>query len=270
MQGSNKAWAGTAREQEVPVAATTGMAGGQVTVSIVSHGHEAWLPGLLAQLAQTGAGIVARVVLTHNVPGAQALLLDSSWPFELVQIRNDQAAGFGANHNRAFSHARTPLFCVLNPDVALQEPGIWQALAASAVDAGVGCAFPVLLNADGSIQDSIREAVTPWALIRRRVFGRREQRMDWVSAAFWVVPSAVFERLGGFDERYFMYCEDVDFCLRLQLAGLRLVRVPVHAVHPAQRHSHTRWRHLRWHVISLLRLWFGWPLWRYVYSRERT
>ncbi|MHB1409853.1 MAG: hypothetical protein ACYCXC_09705 [Acidovorax defluvii] len=52
-----------------------------------------------------------------------------------------------------------------------------------------------------------------------------------------------------------MYCEDVDLCLRLRLAGLALVRAPVQVVHAGQRASHRRWAHLRWHVQSLLRLW---------------
>jgi len=52
-----------------------------------------------------------------------------------------------------------------------------------------------------------------------------------------------------------MYCEDVDLCLRLRLAGWALVRVPVKVVHAGQRNSRRKWRHLRWHVVSLLRLW---------------
>ena len=65
----------------------------------------------------------------------------------------------------------------------------------------------------------------------------------------------VFAGLGGFDERYFMYCEDVDICLRAQLAGYRLERADAKVVHHTQRRTLKSLRHLTWHVRSLLRLW---------------
>jgi N-acetylglucosaminyl-diphospho-decaprenol L-rhamnosyltransferase len=59
----------------------------------------------------------------------------------------------------------------------------------------------------------------------------------------------------GFDEGYFMYCEDVDLCLRLRLQGLTLSKAPARVIHAGQRNSHRRLRHLMWHLRSLLRLW---------------
>ena len=71
----------------------------------------------------------------------------------------------------------------------------------------------------------------------------------------------MWQAIGGFDEAYFMYCEDVDLCLRLRLAGLALVRAPAQVRHAGTRASHLRWSHLRWHVRSLLRLWCS-PVYR--------
>ena len=120
---------------------------------------------------------------------------------------------------------------------------------------GAGCAYPVQVNAQGQLQDSERELPTPQALLRRHALGRRELRVDWVNAACLVLPQPVWQAVGGFDESYFMYCEDVDLCLRVRLAGLALVQAPVQIEHSGQRASHQRWGHLRWHVRSLLRLW---------------
>ncbi|NMM78839.1 glycosyl transferase, partial [Acidovorax sp. SRB_24] len=82
-----------------------------------------------------------------------------------------------------------------------------------------------------------------------------EARVDWVNAACLVLPTSAWGAVGGFDEAYFMYCEDVDLCLRLRLAGLALVRVSKRVLHAGERASHRRWAHLRWHLISLLHLW---------------
>ena len=243
---------------------------GRLSVSVVSHGHDAWLPALLGQLAQDGGSVVAQVIVTHNLPPVGAVLGAGPWPFELVEVVNDRPAGFGANHNSAFRRARAEVFCVLNPDLRFDDASLWPRLAAAALRPGIGCAYPRLLNPDGRLQDSEREAVTPWALVRRRAFGLRDRSVDWVSAALWAAPSAVYRAIGGFDERYFMYCEDVDFCLRVQLAGYALCRVDAQAEHEAQRASHRRPQHFIWHLKGLWRLWTTPVLWRYLRSRPRA
>ena len=195
-----------------------------VTVSVVSHGHSGHVRRLALQLCEEGAGHIDHLVLTHNVPEAPLASPPGGWPFRVTELFNERPRGFGANHNQAFVHCGTRYFCVLNPDVTVRGQGLWDALLAQASQPGVGLAYPVLLNPDGSRQDSERAAVTPLSLLRRHLFGRAESRIDWASAAFWVVPAPVYRALAGFDERYFMYCEDIDFCLRLRLAGWSLAR----------------------------------------------
>ena len=241
-----------------------------LTVSIVSHGHDDWVARLLQDLARTAGHQVAHVIVTHNLSAPAVMAAGTHWPFAVTELVNATPAGFAANHNRAFACASTPLFCILNPDISLPDPQVWSALATTAGASDAGCVFPTLVNPDGTVQDNRRAAPTPWALFRRRLLGHGEPRMDWVSAAFWVVPAPVYAQLGGLDERYHLYCEDVDFCLRLQLAGWRLVAAPAQAMHHAQRSSHRRWRHLRWHLTSLLRLWLSPVLWRYLWQRHRV
>jgi len=211
--------------------------------------------GLLWELARLSSANVSRVVLTLNLPEAEPVPPAGGWPFVLQTIRNARPAGFGVNHNRALAGAVEPFVCVLNPDVGLTGGDPFAALVRAVAMPGTGCAYPGQLDAQGRLQDSERELPTPWVLLRRRAMGRRETRVDWVNAACLVLPQPVWQALGGFDEAYFMYCEDVDLCLRLRLADLALVRAPAQVVHAGQRASHRRWAHLRWHVQSLLRLW---------------
>lgn len=228
---------------------------GCLVVSIVSHEHGSMVHELIWTLARLNAGVIARVVLTLNMPEAEPAPPAEGWPFALQIIRNPQPAGFGTNHNRALAGAAEPFVCVLNPDVELAGCDPFVALVRAAAMPGTGCAYPGQLDDQGRLQDSERELLTPWVLLRRRVMGRGETKADWVNAACLVLPQPVWQALGGFDEAYFMYCEDVDLCLRLRLAGLALVRAPVQVVHAGRRASQRRWVHLRWHVQSLLRLW---------------
>ena len=80
---------------------------------------------------------------------------------------------------------------------------------------------------------------------------------------FLLFESAAYLDLGGFDERYFMYCEDYDICARLRLSGRAYsVLMECEVVHDAQRASRRSRQHLRWHLQSLMRVWLSRPFWR--------
>lgn len=226
-----------------------------LVVSIVSHGHGNRVHALLEKMSRLSFGSVSRVVVTLNVPEPEPETPIGGWPFALKVIRNAVPLGFGMNHNRALSGASEAYVCVLNPDIGLIGEDPFAALIRHAAQPGVGCVYPQQVDERGVGQDSGRELPTPLALWRRRMLGRREMRVDWVNAAFLVLPQPVWCSLGGFDESYFMYCEDVDLCLRLRKAGWTLASVPVQVVHVGQRASHRHWNHFLWHVTSLLRLW---------------
>lgn len=244
----------------------------RLSLSLVSHGHGSAVATLLTQLAALDEPRPARVLLTLNRP--EAALADrvraTSWPFELQLIENPVPLGFGCNHNSAFaqdqcSEAPADAFAVVNPDICLLDNPFVPLLAALRAMPQAGCVYPMQLGVDGAPQDHERLLPTPVRLLRRtmaRVLGQSAlevphgQPPDWVNAAFLLLRAEAFAVIGGFDEAYHMYGEDVDLCLRLQLAGWGLKAVPGARVeHVAQRASHRRPRHLAWHLRSLWRLW---------------
>lgn len=234
-----------------------------LAVSVISHGHGRLVEQLLRSLAEQCSGSIARVILTLNVPEAEPLAPAGGWPFDFQVRRNAMPLGFGANHNRALRDANEAFVCILNPDVGLLGSSDTLAvLSGVAQKPGVGCAYPSQVNAQGVSQDCERQMPSLPALIRRRLGGRTETRVDWVNAACLVFPAEVWRTVHGFNEAYFMYCEDVDICLRVRLLGLALARAPVEVVHAGQRASHRNWRHLAWHVRSLLILWSSPVFWR--------
>jgi N-acetylglucosaminyl-diphospho-decaprenol L-rhamnosyltransferase len=231
-------------------------------ISVVSHGHGAQVEALLAAISNCTDALPEKVIVTVNAPSLDAGCFEqpaASFPFTLCVIKNDHPMGFGANHNQAFQQCSSDCFFVLNPDLDLPTnpfPALLIALSGS----HTGCAYPIQTSTQGELQDFERDLPTPSAILKRRFPGARRQlkadlRAQWVSGAFMAFDASVFRRLGGFDERYFMYCEDVDICLRLQLAGYPLTKADTTVIHHAQRQSAKNWRHLAWHVRSLLRLW---------------
>lgn len=230
-------------------------------VSIVSHGHMPMVQRLLQQLAQHCTSSIGRVVVTHNITEEAVCAPAAGWPFAMQEIFNPAPLGFGANHNRALASASEAFVCVLNPDVELiaAQGDLVAQLIDAARQPGAGCAYPIQVDAQGKVQSSERELPTPAALWRRRALHRAENRVDWVNAACVLLPAPAWQQVQGFDEAYFMYCEDVDFSLRLQLLGWQLRKVQVQIRHAGQHASRRDWHHLAWHLRSLMRLWTGQP-----------
>jgi N-acetylglucosaminyl-diphospho-decaprenol L-rhamnosyltransferase len=232
----------------------------QVTVSIVSHGHGALVSSLLADLA-THCGRGIGVILTLNIPESLTIG-DGAYPFQVKLIRNDAPKGFGANHNAAFEYCRSAYFCVLNPDIRISENPFPQ-LVEELRNSKVGVVAPRILDPVGNIEASARRYPTPWFIVRKLfdstagLDGRTDQTApspDWVAGMFMLFRQEVYSELTGFDERYFLYYEDVDLCRRLRKRGYDVCLLPsVSAVHHARRESRRSLRHLRWHLVSMLR-----------------
>ncbi len=221
--------------------------------------------------AQTGAN-QHRYVITLNVPELVELEVPAALP-DVVVIRNAAPAGFGENHNAAFRHCQTPWFLVLNPDLKFHDPLTLCALLAKATDDRDGVLAPEIVDEHGCLADAVRSNLTPWSLALRVLKIRSGRRMSntlsnsgqffWFSGMCLVLNATAFRAIGGFDERYFLYCEDYDLCARLYLAGYRLRPVSsVRVEHRAQRDSHRKPRWLYWHVKSLMRVWSSAVVWR--------
>lgn len=244
---------------------------GTLTLSVVSHGHGALLWRLLDDLQHHPSLRGARVIVTLNVPED---FNRARWPgLDLLVLRNEQPQGFGANHNAAFRQATGRWFGVLNPDLRLPDDPFPTLLAAAGAQARPGLVAPRIVDPEGRDEDSVRANLTPWSLLRRRFdpgAGRVSVAADggapvffWLAGMFLLFSVDAYRRISGFDERFFLYCEDYDICARLRLAGADIAIVPgATVVHEAQRDSRRSSRHLRWHLASLARVWTSPVFWR--------
>lgn len=231
-----------------------------VVVSIVSHGQGALVRDLLTDIA-AWCTTDFRVVLTVNV--AEELPFDvSGYAIPIDVIRNERPKGFGANHNQAFQRVSGEYFCVVNPDIRLQvDP--FEALIRCLHATDSSLAVPVVINQDGELEDSIRPFPTPihiaqkvMGLNRAGQYGLSDRPLhpDWAAGMFMLFRSTAFAELGGFDERFYLYYEDVDICARLRLSGGEISLCPeTNVVHAARRESHRDLTYLRWHLASMLR-----------------
>ncbi len=200
---------------------------------------------------------VSQIILTLNVPESVALPDDARVTF----IGNAQPKGFGANHNAAFACCTQTFFCPLNPDIEFDR-NPFPALSAALGDKRVALVAPLVRSPDGNIEDSMRHFPTPGSLLMKALGGsdgryivregEAEFSPEWVAGMFMLFRSRDFHDLGGFDERFFLYYEDVDICVRVWRKGMRILACPkAGVIHDARRDSRRSLRHLRWHLGSM-------------------
>lgn len=230
----------------------------KVSISVVSHQHGAMITALAHQLLACRS--VGQIIFTYNVPEEVELPADP----RISTIRNTTAKGFGENHNAAFRTAIHDWFVVLNPDVTIQGDPFEKMLKEAQVSKGSILA-PCARTATGARDDNWRRFPTVWSLVLKALGGPDGRyaigaaapttfRVEWVSGFCMLIKTEVFEVLNGFDERYFMYYEDVDLCVRAWHAGFPVLACSdVDMIHNARRASRRNLRHMRWHMASLLR-----------------
>ena len=244
-----------------------------LVLSVVSHGQGTLVKNLLDDLAQrTSRGFT--VVVTVNIP-EDLPFVPGNYPFRVLLLQNRERMGYGSNHNQAFRAVASEFFCVLNPDIRLVEdpfPALLQVLCSP----GPAAAAPRMLSAEGQREDNARCFPTPWAIARKalgmpeRVASPGAARPDWIGGMFMLFRSEAFARVGGFNERYFMYYEDVDICARLRLRGQSVALCEqAAAIHDARRDSHRKPRYLVWHLSSMLRFFLSGPFRRLMLRRWR-
>jgi GT2 family glycosyltransferase len=181
-------------------------------------------------------------------------------------IENAENLGFGRANNQAFALTNAPLVFLLNPDTEVTAGSTDRLVATVRADARVGAVGPKLLNADGSLQISAwRNPPAAWEillsqmklylLLPRRFRGElllgghwdhnRERSVPMLSGAAMLVRREVIEEVGGFDERFHMYGEDNEWCLRIARAGWQLVFQPEAIIlHHGAKSSLQRWTNL--------------------------
>lgn len=237
-----------------------------IVISVVSHGHAKFVNEFLNSLLKCNLSAVKRVVLTINKPESISYLNNKKFPFILDVRENKISLGFSENHNRALNGAGEDIYCIINPDVEMIEENSFIILAKEMSSTNVGLLYPIQISEEGVIQDSERSVPSPWNLFLRYLTKTKEKRIDWVNAAFWMIPQSVWLKLNGLNEKYFMYCEDVDFCLRLHLKKIPIIKSSVCIRHVGQRDSHRRVKNYFFHVHSLIRLWCSSTYWRFLKS----
>ena len=233
----------------------------ELTAIIVNYNAGDELRRALQSIADELAGQPWEGVVVDNASADGSAAGTREFAPRVRLLSNQQNVGFGRGVNQGFAATEAPLVLVINPDARLTAGAV--AAMRADLDAHPGCAIvgPRILSPDGSVQGSargdpdmltglfgrssaLRRVFPSLALSRRNVLdaqaGEGGIDVDWVSGACMLARREALQRVGGFDERYFLYWEDADLCRRLRQAGYRIRYVPAAtAVHRVGHSSRT-------------------------------
>ncbi len=235
---------------------------------VVSHGNAAELERLLPALEPQ----VDELIVVANVPGSAGSL-----PAAARLIENPRPRGFGANVNAGAAASTAELVCSVNPDAVPHDGAVATLRDFLAQHPRAGVAGPRMLYPDGSLQPSRRRFPTVAGTLVRRTPLRRvldpkrvherhyyageaeavePVQSDWMLGGFLMLRRTMLDELGGFDEGFFLYGEDIDLCYRAAQAGWERWYVPgavVEHEHQAVTDRRLFTRRTLWHWRGILR-----------------
>lgn len=242
-----------------------------VFIGVVSHGHGDIINELdcLSRLSNDFV-----VVVKSNIK--DGLLSKYCIGNNIHLIDNDYFSGFGENNNIIYNYCVCHLnmthddfFIVLNPDVYIEGAELIKLTELMSADSVKFATINLYADASKTTLDySVRRYPTAMIFFRSLFFpGERKKYVvnkecitqptivDWGAGSFLAFKAEHYKNLRGFDENYFMYCEDVDICYRSKKDGVDLIYYPsVSAIHYA-RHDSRRFfsKSFFWHIKSAIR-----------------
>jgi N-acetylglucosaminyl-diphospho-decaprenol L-rhamnosyltransferase len=196
--------------------------------------------------ASAGCDVSYEVIVVDNAShDGSVAMVQAEFPAVRL-LANSTNRGFAGGNNQGIAASRGRALLLLNPDTTLAPGALAVLLATLDAQPQVGLVGPRLRNPDGTVQPSRRrfpslataliestplQPYIPALPLLQRYYladqpDDQEQEVDWLTGACLLVRRTVLQQVGGFDERYFMYSEELDLCRRVRAAGWRILYQP--------------------------------------------
>lgn len=233
---------------------------------IVAYRSEAHLPGCLNALEIDRPGDATILVVDNASPDDSADVARRH-PSRPEIVASDRNLGFGGGCNIGVAATAADTVFLINPDAEVLPGATMRLRAALANDPRLGVVAPRITDpaaqyrsTAGGAEPSLPSLIGHYLLLGRVPWVRRffrplhlahtdvETRADWVSGGAMMLRRAAYDAVGGFDEQWFMYMEDVDLCRRIRAAGWTVGYVPDAAVEHTIGGSQSEGQPRRWYI----------------------
>jgi hypothetical protein len=218
----------------------------ELSIIIVNYNVKEFLQNLLHSIDQASLNISHEIIIVDNASddGSVELIRDKFPSVKL--IANTENFGFGKANNQALEIANGKYLLLINPDTIVSEDTFDKLIRFFEENTEAGLAGCKILNPDGTLQLACRRSFPgPWTSFckvtglsnlfpKSKLFARynltyldedQTYEVDAISGSFMMMKKETYDKVGGFDEEFFMYGEDLDICYRIQQAAFKVYYV---------------------------------------------
>ena len=219
----------------------------ELSIIIVNYNVKEFLQNLLHSLQKSVSSITHEIIVVDNASDdGSAEFIREKFP-QINLIVSQTNLGFSKANNIALKVSKGKFIFLINPDTIVSEDTITKMIEFLNEHPDAGLAGCKILNPDGSLQLACRRSFPgPWTSFckvtglsalfpKSRLFARYNltyldenstYEVDAISGSFMMMKREVYEKIGGFDEQFFMYGEDLDLCYRIQKNGYKVYYFP--------------------------------------------
>lgn len=179
-----------------------------------------------------------RIIVRDNSEVSEVASLQGSLrdvPSHVLYLESGDNAGFGRGHNlnfQAVEHCAGDIFLILNPDIQFPDLSILARMLEECNENQIVSSVIETAARKGVwFSGGTIGRISGIPMVSRKRFSSNVRHVDFVTGCCLMIPCRLFAKLGGFDESYFMYSEDVDLCLRANRIGAEILVVNTHIVH---------------------------------------
>ncbi|MGQ9798997.1 MAG: glycosyltransferase [Ignavibacterium sp.] len=217
-----------------------------LSIIIVNYNVKEFLKNLLHSIHKATQNLSIEIIVVDNASDDGSIeMIKEKFP-DVILITNEKNLGFGKANNIGLKKARGKYILLINPDTLVAEDTFIKIIEFFEAHPEAGMAGCKILNPDGTLQLACRRSFPgPWTSFTKvtglsnlfpksKLFARynltyldenQTYEVDAISGSFMMLRKEVYEKVGGFDEQFFMYGEDLDLCYRIQKAGYKIFYV---------------------------------------------
>ena len=218
-----------------------------ISIVIVNYRVKEYVSNLLSSIYKAARQYKVQIFVVDNDSGDDSVAYLRQRHPGVIYIANEDNFGFGKANNQAIKEAKGEFTLIINPDTLVSEDTFTVLIEHMKQNPECGAAGCKILNPDGSFApESKRSVPTIWAALTKllglhsifpksRLFGQyyltwlsenQQAEINVLSGSFMFWRTELLQQMGGFDERFFMYGEDIDLCYRIQETSYHIDYVP--------------------------------------------
>jgi GT2 family glycosyltransferase len=218
----------------------------ELSIIIVNYNVKAFLQNCLLSIKKATEKIDSEIIVVDNASDDGSIELIKKNFEDVILIESPVNLGFSKANNLGLKISQGKYICLINPDTIVEENTFEVMINFMENHPDVGLAGCKILNPDGTFQLACRRSFpTPWVAFTKiiglsklfpksKLFAKynltyldenQSYEVDAVSGSFMFLRRDVYEKIGGLDETFFMYGEDLDYCYRVKQAGYKVYYV---------------------------------------------